>query len=104
MKIWSHQYIYVPVRPVSKYKLGCDAATGNFEKRAAQALLILFFFDRRDTLTAGWAGLTISFALSITENFNWVLQHICEMEVRPQRTICLRVNFRLVVQLVDKHL
>ena len=27
----------------------------------------------RDAVTAGWVGLTVSYAMSVTETFNWVL-------------------------------
>lgn len=35
---------------------------------------------QRSALTAGWVGLSITYALSITETFNWVLQNGCKLE------------------------
>ncbi len=43
--------------------------TGNLVVLLAALLAV----GQRNSVTAGWVGLTVSFAMSVTETFNWVL-------------------------------
>ena len=40
----------------------------------------LLAVSSRDAVTAGWVGLTVSYAMSITETFQWVLNNATKIE------------------------
>ncbi len=50
--------------------------TGN----AVVLLAAVLAVAQRHAVTAGWVGLTVSFAMSVTETFNWVLLNGSQVE------------------------